>query len=477
MKHIATRRGLRAALVALVGGALLLGGATAAHAAPVIDPDAKGSISIHKLKNPNTAANLPANGAPQNVASLEPLGGVAFTIAQVDPAKYDLKKNTGWDALKSLTVETATNLQNQQTKTTTGAGLAEFSTLPLGVYLVKETAAPAGVTPAAPFLITVPLTNPTDTTKWMYDVHVYPKNAVITASKSVSDTDAVKVGDTVSWTILGAIPNLPTIDGYKITDTLPPALMHKSTTVSLDSGTTTLLPADYTVTPDGEQNVSVQFTPAGLAKLAAHNTANVKVVIITTVKTVGEISNSANVYSNAASFAIAPGAPGGPLVTAPAVTKFGSVTLRKESSAAQSPLPGASFSVYLSESDARLGMNPVTIDGTSVWTTGPTGEITISGLRFSDFVNGAVVAEGAPGYQKYWLVETVAPTGHELRAEPIGFTVTKLAQTLTVTDAVSNGGFILPLTGGPGAFATYAVGAALLIGTGVLLFRRRRRTA
>ena len=479
MKYTATRRGLRAALVAVVGGALLLGGATAAHAAPTVDPSKTGSISIHKLKNPDTAKDIPANGTQQDVSSLQPLGGVTFTIARVDPVTYDLTKNSGWAALKNLTVATATALQESQSKVTDASGLAAFTNLPLGVYLVKETATPPGVTPAAPFLITVPLTDPVATNTWLYDVHAYPKNAVITASKAVNDSAAVKLGDTVSWTILGGIPNLPTIDGYKITDQLPAGLTHTSTTVSFDSGPETLVASDYTLSPVGTQPVSVVFTSSGLAKLAANKTKKVKIVVGTTVNAVGNISNTANVYSNLASFAIAPGTPGGPLTTAPVATKFGAVIVSKVSASNQTGLAEAKFAVFLSESDARANTNRVTIGGTSEWTTGTNGQVSISGLRFSNFANGAPVAEGAAGYQKYWLVETKAPDGYELLAEPIPFEVTEVVPTknITVTDLPKNGGFILPLTGGPGAFATYAVGAALLIGTGVLLFRRRRRTA
>ncbi len=71
------------------------------------------------------------------------------------------------------------------TKTTAGGGLATFDSLPLGAYVVTETKTPAGYVGSKPFIITVPMTHPTDLNKWVYDVHAYPKNSKANIEKTV----------------------------------------------------------------------------------------------------------------------------------------------------------------------------------------------------------------------------------------------------------------------------------------------------
>ncbi|XCB28920.1 pilin N-terminal domain-containing protein [Arcanobacterium hippocoleae] len=73
-------------------------------------------------------------------------------------------------------------------------GVSKSPELELGVYLVKEVEAPENVTTkSAPFLVTIPF--PNDKSGWLYDVHVYPKNTVLTDSdkpvKTVVNADAV----------------------------------------------------------------------------------------------------------------------------------------------------------------------------------------------------------------------------------------------------------------------------------------------
>ena len=67
-------------------------------------------------------------------------------------------------------------------------GVAKFSSLPVGMYLVIETKTPQAVTvPADPFLVSIPMTRIGDTAEgeasqnqkqWLYDVTVYPKNSI-----------------------------------------------------------------------------------------------------------------------------------------------------------------------------------------------------------------------------------------------------------------------------------------------------------
>ena len=343
---------------------------------------------------------------------------------------------------------------------------------------MQETAWPAGATPSAPFLVSIPLTDPVNTNGWLYDVHVYPKNATTNVTKTVQDAGAIKLGDKVTWTITGDIPNVDTIDAYKIVDKLDAKLDYTGAQVTLSDGTAITAGTDYTVVFDAASHtLTVEFTAAGRAILAAHNTAQVKVAVDTKVNAVGEIANTALLYPNQASYSVLPGQPGGPVVTPPVITKWGSITVKKTDDKGAA-LAGASFSVYASQADAEAGTNPISLGGNTVFTVAADGTVTISGLRYSDFANGATVAPGQPGYQSYWLVETKAPTGYELLADPIKFDVTAATSAvgvdLTVKNVPANAGFQLPFTGGSGRTVVYVVGILLIVAAGIVVVSRRR---
>lgn len=481
------------ALSALAAGALLAlgvaGGAAAAPSDTTIDPKQTGSITIHKFEKP-PATGAAGNGKIQDTTGLTPLPDVTFSIAQVDPSIYDLTTNAGWSALASLTPGAAaagTKLEKGPV-TTAADGTASLANLPIGVYLVTETGVPAGVTPGAPFLITLPMTDPDVQNAWMYNVHVYPKNSKVGGgTKTVDEEGATKVGDVLTWTILGDIPNSEVIDGYRIVDPLDDRLTYQSTAVSLDNGVA-LLPTDYTVTVTDAPSakVTVTFTAAGLLKLAANNTAHVKVVIKTIINTAGEIPNSAIIYPNLPSFDIKPGEPGGPVVTPEIpVAKYGNVTIEKVSSkSAGTKLKGAVFQIYTSEADAKSGdtAKAITLGDPAVssWTTDDSGRLTISGLRQSAWYNGGPVADTDAGFQYYWIVETKAPAGYSLLAEPVRVTVGDLDEVVdfTVEDSPSNGGFQLPFTGSVmSAGLFYGGGAVILLGAALLIIRARRKVA
>jgi fimbrial isopeptide formation D2 family protein/LPXTG-motif cell wall-anchored protein len=482
-----THGGVRAAGAFLVAALVALGGAAAAEAATptpapavnLIDSTTKGSISIHKYENPATATGLPHDGTEQTVTGLTPMPDVTFTVQQVDPTGLDLTTNAGWAALAELTPTDAKNGPfGQERKVTTDAnGLAVAAALPVGVYLVTETAYPAGATPSAPFLVTVPLTDPVNDARWLYHVHVYPKNSVSTLTKTVDDEPAQRFDDVV-WTILGDIPDVEAIDGYKIVDALDSRLDYVSTTVSLTNGAKLLLDEDYTVSYDSTTNtVTVQFIGTGLTTLAQNSAAQVKVVIATRANAAGEIPNAAVLYPNLPSFTAETGkedGPGGPVVTPEVETKWGNVTLYKFAEGAEGKkvnLRGAQFAIYLSEEDARAGVNAI-----ATATTGDDGTLTFTGLRYSAWSDGEPVAPGKPGYQSYWVAETKAPDGYELLAAPIEVVVDDedTAVDYEVENVPNRGGFTLPVTGGLGT-AALSVAGLFLVACGLLMVRKHRR--
>lgn len=441
-----------------------------------------GSLTIHKYKKPATATMLPNNGTALTASQMQgltPMPGVTFTVRKVD--NIDLATNAGWTAAAALTpAQAAAQAATQgSTATTDGAGRATFGNLPLGLYLVTETRYPAGVIPSAPFLVTLPMTDPTGGGSWLYDVHVYPKNAVTTATKTVDDASVVKLGDNVRWTITSDVPNVNLIDGYRIVDHLDAKLSYTNSAVALSNNAALALNADYTIVFDtATKTLTVDFTASGRAILAANPTAQVLVTVNTAVNTVGEITNTALVYPNAASFTITPGQAGGPLVTPPvSTTKWGSIVLHKKDAQSSAPLAGAVFSVYQSRADALAGTNAISVGGASSWTTDARGNLVISGLRYSSRASGNDVGPGDAGYQSYWLVETKAPDGYALLGEPVETTVTSndpAVVTVTIDNVKQNAGFQLPMTG-MGTWALTAGGVLVLAGACLFMLSSRRK--
>ncbi|WP_194420362.1 SpaH/EbpB family LPXTG-anchored major pilin [Microbacterium abyssi] len=494
MSEIQRHRRRLTTVATLIGAVFALGSIAApAYAAP-IDATETGSLTVHKYEKQDTASGLPNNGTEVTVPGYQALEGVEFTIQQVEG--IDLATNAGWADANALTagfadaapryteqaVDAITaqgrTLGAAEADTTDASGEAFFGDLDLGLYLVSETSYPGGVTPSAPFLVTVPVTDPENLDDWLYDVHVYPKNSVTAAQKTVTDADDIALGDEIEFTITSDISNEASIDGYRVVDALNSALDYTGTAVTLSNGTAITAGTHFTVAHDEVTNtVTVDFTAAGRLMLAANHTAQVLVEITTTANAVAEISNSAYIYPNAGSFDVDPGDPNGPQVTPPIITKWGSFEIQKLDETG-TQLAGAEFSVFDSEADARAGVKAIELDGQTVHAVDGNGILTLSGLRYSDWADGVQIAEEAD-YQTYWLVETTAPEGYELLAAPVEFTVTAATTAtgvdLEVENVPSNAGFMLPQTGGTGTTLIYAAGALLLAGAILMLVRVRHR--
>jgi fimbrial isopeptide formation D2 family protein len=356
-----------------------------------------------------------------------------------------------------------------------------------------------------------------------------------TITKKVVDQAAARLGDELGWTVSAGIPKprpVPgtdpvelAIDGYMITEKLDSRLqlvdpdddgnLVEHVTVSLvsDDVITSPLPGSD-VTYSGSTHVmSVTCEETCLAVLAdavTHNPASqVQLSYSTTVLDTGHIPNVASLYQSLDSF---PDDPfdlddhGEPILSNIAISKWGSVTVQKRSAsgaALGAQGEGASFQVYLVDpSDPENeGAQPIEIGGdgdatttgdggVSSWTTGATGEVKIEGLRYSDWKNGEAVVDPMD-YQHYWLVETKAPPGFELAADPIRFDVTAASSALSVgstplddpgltgvDNLPHNAGFRLPFVGGPGAKWWTICGAVLLLVAALLAFlsARRRRS-
>lgn len=162
-----------------------------------INTKAKGSITIHKYEyngdSEETGTGETTDKVPKEA---KPLEGVGFTIYKVaddkEIEKYysqnpeelpnvnnyvtNGKINSKYGAVKLNDSGAASENGEKEELTTNAQGIASFTNLDVGFYVVIETKTPDKVTaPADPFIVSVPMTK-ADGSGWLYDVHVYPKN-------------------------------------------------------------------------------------------------------------------------------------------------------------------------------------------------------------------------------------------------------------------------------------------------------------
>lgn len=356
-----------------------------------LDPAARGTLTIDKRQRTDANGTTAGNGLPDSSVTGDPVAGVTYKIEKL--TSVDLTTQAGWEKLAGYAdvasavadgVGTATSL------TTGDTGKVTFSDLTLGAYVVTETSVPSGYTLSAPFIVTVPMTNPTDNTRWNYDPIVYPKNAKTEVSKTVSDAAAPQLGDTRTYTISADIPNLPAgekLNYYQLVDQYDARLSLGATPadrITLNLATTqadgTLVPGaaleagtDYTLvhldTPFEAststipavtyqaKRVTAVFTEAGRAKILAARTASpataTKVVMTLDMTVAAEIGDNGVVRN--ASYVI-PNEPQDSWDPATSTTpppgpgdetesKYGKVKITKVSTDS-SKLAGAEFQVF-----------------------------------------------------------------------------------------------------------------------------------
>ena len=528
MHSLTMRRRLSiAAAMALSAGAL----AVPAGAAQLFDPDAptigygsNTSLTIHKCEQTDTNGVTEGTGNEDPTAECKPVSDVEFTITKLN---VDLTTNAGWKTLAETKgdVSKARALTGgpAHTVTTGGDGLAFFGAdkTEVGAYLVSETRTPAQVIPAEDFVVTLPMTNPQDTTKWNYNVHVYPKNTLSGVDKQVTDKPAPGSGRDITYTITTSIPKVDfpggaRINRYEVVDQLdkrikkdalaPVVKIVGQKEVTLENAT------DYTViTADGTDHnwATIQLTEEGRRKAAearynGNGETKVQVTLTATfdanVNLEGDLSNTAGLIPNdSPNFTWDPNNPGTTtdipgIPTTPVLSKYGKVVVTKTGTddlADKTKYNGAQFQVYectktasgatLRDSDpSTQTVDPLTIGGEKTFTTAGQGTVEINYLRANDYVNGAK-KDQLTDEDYYCLVETKAPEGYSLQADPIPFRVLaekaekKAATEVTVTDVPKNAGFRLPLTGANGVIFLTVAGALLVAGGAVVAYANKRR--
>lgn len=539
---------------AIAGPAALLlavgGGATAVASPnldPLINPDQTGNVTIHALEQDVNLGTLADGRRQADLDSRPGMPGLTFSAQQIASVtvadsthSLDLTTNIGWanatllefdsrggawrfDGEEADVVLVSDSLHTSTTGPADGAySPAMMKDMPIGLYLFEETDSPANVTRAKPWVMTVPLTHPTELNSWMYDIHVYPKNTTTAITKTVEDFEATVLGDVVVWTITAGFPlvanpypdpqtpislnvwepsSVPDKffppEQYVIKDELDPRLSPRQSTVKaelLGGADAEFDPDDYTITwEEGESGKTLIFalTDIGRAKTAeiaslsdSPSDVKIQLTIETEVHsfdrgayngTVGDglISNQARLYLDQDAIDEER-----PIESEEPITKWGDILIKKVNAAAPDyKLRNAEFSVFRTREDAEALTNPLSINGNITFKTNWDGTALLSGLRYSGWTMNDTVKKGEPGWKSYWLVETRAPEGFELLAEPIEVEVDSASQTIeyatVIANEPSNARFELPLSGAGGTWL-FTAGGLLLAGGGAALAMRKK---
>lgn len=511
-----------ASLIAVAGVAA--NPAVAADAVGNINPDTKGTLTIHKFETPQNAWGFEANGAtvtpPQGS---NPIEGVTFKVYKVTGIDLTEGSNT-WEKIKGLKYEngafvcTAGEAKCSKDGLAKGAempaaanegktdaqGVVAFNELPVGLYLVEETDAPAKVTKkVSPFLVTIPFPNAAAATAenkgWLYDVHVYPKNDTTTFGKKVGDNTATiakenGIGSDIEWVINATVPFGEDLKAFRISDTLDSKVKYydgqdAAKAPKLTVGDEVLTsPADYTITPPTTAKggkVVFEVTKDGLAKLNAKKGESVKLSFFTTVvdplvdnKVVNDGAKIGLTNDPNNDFDVTPKTPDTPDPNNPVPTAyFGDYKLKKVSQVGAAPLKGAKFDVYRTTT-AVATCAAATQDATLKIGSVESNEQGF--VELNDFYRGA-----AEDSQKlYCLKETEAPAGFKLNNTVIDVNITKDSGKAADGDAnfenvptTTNDVPDLPLTGAAGKLLLTVGGAAILFFAVGTLFVTRRKNA
>ncbi|GGG73064.1 SpaH/EbpB family LPXTG-anchored major pilin [Corynebacterium pelargi] len=445
-----------------------------------------GTLHIHKFVNEsgNGDKGLKNDGTQVEGVPGDPVTGARFKIERV--SGIDLKTNEGWKKAAALQGTDISELPVESEETVSTVNGEASKTLPVGLYRVTEVGAPAGVeVTTAPFLVTLPMTNPTNNSQWMYDVHVYPKNKrqEDPILKTVNDENATTVGNKINYEVTAKIPQTDSLKAVSVTDVYPSTRLENPTVSSVELGDgTELAPGDYNLNIETDGEAKVILTSTGLDKLRGLNGEQRTVVVNYTfdIKKTSSESDKTPIKNNA-KFQVDTGDGSGPEVEVPEEkqpeTFYGDVNITKKGDGENIQ---ATFDLYKCSVDQPDNPSSPKLSGDpiqeGITTTG--GTATVTDLHVNDWVNGET---GTTTPNGYCLVETQTADDYALLAEPYYFQVKKggastvALSSLTVENVKNNAGFKLPLTGGTGVTMLLIIGGLIMAGGALYMVRNNRR--
>ena len=323
-----------------------------------------------------------------------------------------------------------------------------------------------------------------------------------------ADKTTVNIGDVVTYTVTGSIPDTTGYDQYQyiIHDELTDGLdfVNDSTGVALgESATTvnvTVAFTDNSLTVGGTTPTTATLDTANNRKMSLDlsawvrdNQANKgKTFTVTYYAKVN--ANAVVIEKNNAQLEYGNN-PKETTKTTPSEAKTPTYPLDilKKEKTSKKELAGAKFSLYTTETDAKAGTNAITVLGSDgKYVVDPTSKNTvfesvasIEGKDYNLHVNGLKAGD-------YWLVETEAPAGYNKLTAPIKVTIEKSADadvnnwTISkdgvdekdkIIDIENSTGSLLPSTGGMGTIIFAVIAAILVLGVAVSFIRDKRKNA
>ena len=478
-----------------------------------------GSITIHKLKveeeddynklveglNNKGTGQLLEKDNPL-IKDYKPFPGITFKLTKlVDDGSVKLDPKEATDLFNNHRDKTF-GTDGTKEGTTDDNGEYKFDNLPLGAYLLQEEDHAQVSKKMAPAIIYVPTYNPenkTDTNapKWLYDIHVYPKNLIHQGGPDI-DKDVVNegnnhagenIGDVFPWIITTTVPlkdDEEIYNKYIITDVIDSRLdfvnEEKISIEMRDSygNSHDYLTRDadyYTQYDESTRELKITLTNDGIRKICSV-ARNGKLVTkfytkINDSAILGdEIDNTAHL-----SFTNFSGQDYEKDSDTPEVHTGGIKMIKVDKENSAKVLKGAEFQVFASEADAKAKKNPISINGKNTFESNEQGIVEIFGLAYGTL--GESYEENNNRATDYWIVETKAPINekgepYSLLSEPLKVTVNATShldnQTITVYNALTNTD--LPFTGGIGTII-FVIGGIALIGAAVVLNRKGSRKA
>lgn len=363
----------------------------------------------------------------------------------------------------------------------------KFENLDYGYYLVYQT----GTKEIQSSLISVDKES----------VNVNLKGQAPSITKT-ADAETVEIGQVVTYTITGTIPDTTGYDTYvyKIKDTLTDGLdfvnangeapvdTNYSVSVQIGEGQAT----QQTAVLSGDNSRTMTLD---LSEWVRNNHASKGQEF--TVTYYAKVNENAVVTEQNRAELEYGNDPQNTTTTTPSEAKTPTYPLQIHKlikGQTSSYLAGATFRIYGTEQDAKVNTNPIGVKGSNgSYTVDKTsqeydmvsiGDGTTVGTDMNLKLNGLKAGT-------YWLVETEAPDGYNGVTAPIKITITKSNDTDVNNWTISKGddvvedkiidienstGTILPGTGGMGTvlFTVVGVVLALLIGASFVISRRKR---
>lgn len=340
-----------------------------------------------------------------------------------------------------------------------GDGTVSKDNLDLGYYFVSsDTGALCNLT----------TTNPT--------VTIHDKNDI--PFDKVDDKESVDVGEVVTYTITGKVPDTTgfTSYTYKFTDTMSEGLTFQKDIVVKIGNTDVTSACTITYTPSAEAATGFEVTIPVMnyqnqvgAAITVTYTAIVNEHAVATVEKNHATLTYSNDPTNSESKTTTP--PDEETVYSAKIVIDKYAANKDNAEDTSKKLAGAQFVLYKMDGTNKLYYKWNTTTEKVEWVERAKADVVTTDGDGAAFFAG--IADGT-----YYLEEIAAPAGYNLLKDPVEVTVagskTEIAK-LTVTEQVANStGTELPSTGGMGTTIFYVLGGVLMAGAFVLLVVRKR---